>query len=86
MEGSRMRKVVIALILAILTLPVQAAQKSEPVSPFSMQLHSMEGSVEGHQATIDLCKQAGVKMVRDEIHWDRVEREKGVFKIDDNIM
>ncbi|MBP6965656.1 MAG: hypothetical protein KBC96_14770 [Armatimonadetes bacterium] len=32
--------------------------KKEPVSPFAMQLHSMEGDVANHQRALDLCKQA----------------------------
>ena len=74
----------ILLVLALIT-PAYAAKK-EPVSPFAMQLHSMEGDVANHQRTIDLCKEAGIKLIRDEIHWGIVEREKGVLKIDDNIL
>lgn len=72
------------LLTILLALPARAATR-EPVSPFGMQLHSMEGAFGAHRAALDLCKRAGVKLIRDEIHWARVEREEGVLKIDDNI-
>jgi hypothetical protein len=55
-------------------------------APFAMQLHSMERDVEKHRTAIDLCRGAGIKLIRDEIHWGRVEREKGVLKIDDLVV
>ena len=80
-----MKRLALTLLSLMLLVPAYAAKK-EPVSPFAMQLHSMEGGVENHQRALDLCRDAGVKLVRDEIHWDRVEREKGVLSIEGNII
>lgn len=80
-----MEKLLLILLILALTVPACAA-KREPVSPFAMQLHSMEGDVADHRRAIDLCAEAGVKLIRDEIHWNRVEREKGVLAIDENIL
>lgn len=57
-----------------------------PVSPFAMQLHSMEGDVERHRTAVKLCRDVGIKLVRDEIHWGRVEQQKGVLRIDDHTL
>lgn len=46
----------------------------------------MQGSVERHQLAIALCRDAGVKLIRDEIHWCNVERMKGALQIDDHVL
>lgn len=81
-----MRTHALMILLALALIAPACFAKKEAVSPFAMQLHSMEGDVAHHQATLDLCRQAGIKLIRDEIHWDRVEREKGVLEVDDNIL
>jgi len=76
----------LAVIIVLLALPGEGAQKPAALCPFGVQLHSMSAGVEAHKAALNLCMQAGVKLIRDEILWDCVEPQKGVLKLDDDIV
>ena len=66
----------IILTLLLLAIPA-AAMHNIPKDFFCMQAHTLDGDTVTHHRTIDLMSQAGVKMIRDEIFWWNVEKEKG---------
>lgn len=82
-----MCKYLIAFSIAcVITIPATAAKSKELISPFGIGLHSIQGDVKEHQIAIEQCKDAGIKLVRDEVLWQNVEKEKGVLKIEDKVM
>ena len=53
-------------------------------SKFAMQSHSLQGDPARHKRTIDLMKNAGITIIRDEMYWSNVEKEKGKPVIPDD--
>lgn len=73
------------MILSLLmgfAAPVTAAPV---VSPFGIGLHSTMGDSISHAGVCALVKAAGIRLVRDEISWCEVEKEKGVYAWPANI-
>ncbi len=61
---------------------VTSALAAQDEPPFIlMQGHTFMGDTDRHQRSIDLMKEAGVQMIRDEIMWHTVETQKGKYKI-----
>lgn len=50
---------------------------------FAVQLHSLQGPSDNHRLAVDLCKQAGIGLVRDECHWHRIEQVTGEIIVPD---
>ena len=67
--------------LGIIFVFLFAASVSWGDSKFCMQSHSLQGSPENHKKIINLMKDAGVSMIRDEMYWSNVEKEKGKLEI-----
>lgn len=81
-----------AVVLCVVMLgAVAGAQDAAPQRPpaahvrFAMQGHSLQGPSERHRRSIDLMRDLGIDMVRDECHWSHVERRKGQLEIPANI-
>ena len=53
--------------------------KEIPASIFGTQTHF--GQAWKHKEIMPLIEKAGIKWIRDEVYWDKVEKEKGVLKI-----
>lgn len=53
---------------------------------FSVQMHSLTGDLERHKKSVDLIRAAGIRQGRDECFWHLVEKEKGVYRIPENIL
>lgn len=51
-----------------------------------MQLHSLQDPGDAHRRAVDLCKQAGVGLVRDECYWHLVEPLPGTLAVPEHVL
>lgn len=57
------------------------AGRCTPPSFFLVQMHSLSAPEEMHRQALEYARSMGAEMVRDELFWHLVEREKGVYRI-----
>ncbi len=70
------------LIVLISGLPTQSEViRSTPSSFLMVQMHSLTGPEEAHRQALEYARSMGAEMVRDELFWHLVEKEKGVYRI-----
>ncbi len=74
------------LIRFVLFLCVASVAWGAAPTRFSMQMHSLTGDFEKHKKCVDLIRAAGIRQGRDECFWHVVEKEKGVYRIPENIL
>ncbi|MDI6783714.1 MAG: cellulase family glycosylhydrolase, partial [bacterium] len=55
-----------------------------PSTFFAMQSHSLQGDTSHHARTCKLMAEAGIKLIRDEIYWSNLEKEKGKIIFPEN--
>ncbi|MCX7918421.1 MAG: cellulase family glycosylhydrolase [bacterium] len=51
-----------------------------------MQSHSLQGDTTHHTRTCQLMAEAGIKLIRDELYWSNLEREKGKIIFPENYL
>lgn len=70
------------LVVLISGLPAQAEViRSTPPIFFMVQMHSLTGPEAAHRQALEYARSMGAEMVRDELFWHLVEKEKGVYRI-----
>lgn len=81
-----MKKLTIALILFIFFSSFAYADSARTIPPtfFAMQSHSLQGDTSHHARTCKLMAEAGIKLIRDEMYWSNLEKEKGNIIFPDN--
>ncbi len=74
------------ILFCFLGLVSSLSFADEPIPPlfFALQSHSLQGDTTAHTQAMEFMQKAGVKIMRDEMYWSNVEREKGKIIIPEN--
>jgi hypothetical protein len=82
-----MKKIITILTFVFLLLSSTIYAESWwniPPTFFAMQSHSLQGDTSFHGRTCKLMAEAGIKLIRDELYWSNLEKEKGKIVFPDN--